>query len=1022
MTFLIPSLHHLQSFDSAVLSRFSRMASVIVQCGGSHPTVSVEALAFYELSAKYQELLPPHSGGLKYDEHPVLCCIPFLMTNLTPDRALVHPGGDWNRPTGVLSCAHRLRATLIVIKELSVSLILVAEWSDLKIMSLLFAALEDTTATRFFAGETKHRGIAAPREDFSEGPIEPEILSIVRLLVYLERRTSENSGSVLLRMILLAISLLVGTSVDDEDESETGAPYTVQRVTRAALQRAGLDAEPVFNTANPVRWQVKTVVVQMATIAFHELAASSSEMKDSTDFHLEMAKAECLEECRKATASNSSMPESKLALHIGALVSMACITATSTVDQTELRILQECAMPLLSKLINCFGSIPDPDQPDTNVLHDHIPQISSCIKSALAAPDEIEGASSCRLFMAGCEALHSFLRAELSTDKGVLKRMIRPALPESNEVPLFGYDAEMPQPGGGNSKAKTLNRRSTLLLRIGKLWTVGNLPLDDPDIMSMLEADKGELGVHSAALAIDGAQLLLASKLSLSGYAKESSDNEISCQSGFSYRHVDDIDDFVKGALAKKWAACASNAVTLLSEGIESGSEKKGEFELWLRKTVPLLFAGLRDAITFKDDATSERGIPEWANGIDLVDITSCCLKGISALLAKPDLLALDEQWKEQVDFSMTQISDHILLPALSPDPDSSSHVEAEIVTKSCALLKSLTNNPTLEITSDSSLLLSLLRPLERLQKGNIDLNDKHAALIVSACLVSVGNIISKPTTPINLVKAMLNLVFTACGRENPENVIASTQFLLKECLKHESITLKDTSSFASIMAKARNFANWSVIVQASEGIGAKHSLDIVQGVLLDSRLPDQQVEAVAAIRGLLQTAQPPRPLIGRVSCAVGAEILAVFQMYGTLAVPKESHSKRTTVCADCMKIALAAFQQFASDDGVSDDVVANFLVAMFLAFISVVRFNGLPNHPLPQGGLSDPAVGRMCAQAMVHVARIAPAPFKTSVTLMPEQDRAVLEFAVRAEMSGYANASTQAPVKKKLNLKSFQK
>jgi hypothetical protein len=290
----------------------------------------------------------------------------------------------------------------------------------------------------------------------------------------------------------------------------------------------------------------------------------------------------------------------------------------------------------------------------------------------------------------------------------------------------------------------------------------------------------------------------------------------------------------------------------------------------------------------------------------------------------------------------------------------------------------------------------------------------------VSACLVSVGKIISKPTTPNDLVKAMLNLVFTACGKENPENVIASTQFLLKECLKHKSITLKDTSSFASIMANARNFANWSVIVQATEGIAAKQSLDIVQGVLVDSRLPDQQVEAVAAIRGLLQTAQPP--VIGRVSCAVGAEILAVFEMYGTLAVPKESHSKRTTVCADCMKIALAAFQQFASDDGVSDDVVANFLVAMFLAFISVVRFNGLPNHPLPQGGLSDPAVGRMCAQAMVHVARVAPAPFKTSVTLMPEQDRAVLEFAVRAEMSGYANASTQAPVKKKLNLKGFKK
>lgn len=1002
------------------------MASVIVQCSGSHPTVSVEALAFYEVSAKYQELLAPHAGGLKYDEHPVLCSIPFLMANLTPDRPLVHPGGDWHRPIGYLSSAPCLRATLKVINALSASQILVAEWSDLKIVSLLFAALECSTGSRCFVGETKHRGIASPREielvNSSDGCLEIETLKAIHCIVHLESVGSEKTGSLLLRLILLARSLVVGSSGadDDDDESETGAPYTVKRVTRAAVNRAVLDADPVFKVASPVRWQVKIAAVQMATIALQALERRSKR-EGSSYFNPAMAKAQCLEECREATANRSSMPESRLALHIGILVSMACVSATSTVDQTELRILQECAMPLLSKLINSFGSIPDPDQADTSVLHEHIPQISSCIKSALAAPDENEEPPSCRLFIAGCEALHAFLQCKMSSDKGVLKRVIRPALPSSDELIPFTWDSNTPEPPKDPSKAKTMNARSALLLRIGKLWTVGNIPLDDPDIMSMLGPGKKELGVYSAAIAIEGTRLLIASNLSLCGSANDSPEIELSCQAGFLYRHVDDIDDFVKGALAKKWAACAANAVVFLSGSIEPGSEDQSEIEMWLRKTVSLLFAGLSDAIALKEGATSKHGVPFWATGVDLVEITSSCLKGINALLAKPELLAMDEEWIERIEFSVTQISDTFLLPVLSIAPESSSSVEVEIVARSCAFLQSLANNPTLEITSDSGMLLSLLRPLECLERGSINLNEKHAALIVSACLEAVGNIISKPTTPNDLVKAMLNLVFASCGMENPENVVASTQFLLKECLRHDSVTLKDKSAFASQMVVARKFANWAVVVQANAGLAAKDSLGIMQGVLVDSTVPDQQVEAVAAIRELFQTAQPPNPLIGRVFCALGAEILAVFQMYGTLSLPKESHSKRTAVCTDCMKIALAGLQQFASDEATSDDDISNFLVAMFLAFIPVVRFNGLPNHPLPQGALSDPAVGRICAQAMVHVARVTPIPFKMSVTLMPEQDRAVLEFAVRAEMSGYANASAQAPVKKKLNLKGFK-
>lgn len=111
--------------------------------------------------------------------------------------------------------------------------------------------------------------------------------------------------------------------------------------------------------------------------------------------------------------------------------------------------------------------------------------------------------------------------------------------------------------------------------------------------------------------------------------------------------------------------------------------------------------------------------------------------------------------------------------------------------------------------------------------------------------------------------------------------------------------------------------------------------------------------------------------------------------------------------------------QQFTCE--CSEDEVAKFLNVLFETFIAILRFNGLPNHPAPQGSLSDPSIGRMCAQAITHVARTTPAPFKACLSEMSEHDRAVLEFAVRADMSGYA-AAAAAPAKKKLSLKGFKK
>ena len=132
----------------------------------------------------------------------------------------------------------------------------------------------------------------------------------------------------------------------------------------------------------------------------------------------------------------------------------------------------------------------------------------------------------------------------------------------------------------------------------------------------------------------------------------------------------------------------------------------------------------------------------------------------------------------------------------------------------------------------------------------------------------------------------------------------------------------------------------------------------------------------------------------------------------------------RTAICADSMKIILLVYRHLSNAIDEESNMTA-FLNLIFEVFLAVIRFNGLPNHPSPEKQYGDPGLGRICAQAILFVARTTPIPFKECVALLPNDhsERTLLEFAVRAEMNGYVvAASTVEPIKKKLNLKSFQK
>jgi hypothetical protein len=1034
MTFLTPFLHHLRGIDSSVAKRLSTMGAIIAESLGQHPVVQCEAMAFFEVLASHQELLPPHCGGTKYDEHPILCSIPFMMVNITPYQTSVLSPGIWTAPRGCQSSTFALRTTLKAIRVLGLSHISVAEWSDMKATALLFASLEKAVSSSTYPEDAVFRGLAAPREAGMCGSAEAvyEIPDVLRFLLYLERRSGTLSESVLLRFILLARAMISGVSnakgsTDDED----GGVSALAMVTKTALERARLDSHSVFDVAKSVRWQVKATAVQLANIALMELAercrqTTGPDLLKSPSFNPVLAAKEIAQAFEDGDNIEVVTPKSFLSLHINDILMASCIGSTATVDQVELRILQENAMYFLANVIKVIGAIPDPNEPGTTILSEYVPQVSSCIKNALAAKDEQLNDMTSRLFWAGCQALRYFIDKRVTEDKGVLKRIIRPTLMSKNEAPFFHFAKINEDDSDTVEEDANVNIRSSMLVKVGKIWTLGNIPLKDRDVATMLEADLHGLGVQAAAVSVDGANLLLSNNLSLVGEPAEEAHAKGDSFYFFSFRDVTEIDDYVKGALVETWASNLLSAVGLLSEVVLSKDSTPEICEActqWLKLLVPIAFLGLSDSINAITSVTRDR--TPWATSVSIVEVFSACLEAISVISDSSNLVAIDGTWRKRIESLVIGVCRRILIPVLRAPTSRSITMNAdmpELVDKSCSLLRSLAVALTTSTKSSETprFALTILCPLELLQEGELDLSNFMVATIISACLAAMAEIVENGQASPSLVNALLSLILSLSVREMmiPQSVRAASHQLLKQCVLHESVKLSEQCVMAVTLAKNRDWGSWSVVVGANDGVAAESSFVEVEKALLNPSYVGEQLTALAAVRGLIQISPPTGALVGRIITALGAEILSIFQAYG-LHAPTEVRSERPTACADCMKIILAAYQQITAD--FTEDEVSQFLEVVFATFIVTIRFNGLPNHPPPKGNLSDASIGKMCAQAITHVARTTPGPFKECMNKMSENDRVVLEFAVRADVSGYTVAEAAASAKKKLSLKGFK-
>jgi hypothetical protein len=335
MSFLLPFLHHLQADDRDIARRFSAMATVILESHGSLPVIFVESMALVEIL-------------LMHSENPIFSCMPSVLAALTPARPAAFARGLW-QPDCLKSSRKCLRAAIFIVTLIPSPHALESTWSDITVTSLLVATLEAVCGSRHFSGGNLLRSVAASRaieRFFTEGTaLESEIFQAVHCLM---PRKGCN-GEIFLRWILFSRQVLARFSSESVSTKMLG--FTRSDDISSAISRAESDSSCVYDTANPVRWQVKCLAAQIGQVCIG--------IQKSPHFDFTMANKVCAAECAQAADGASGLPSSRVIFHLEDILASACLSSVATLDQAELRTLQENAMHLLQKLIESFGLIKD---------------------------------------------------------------------------------------------------------------------------------------------------------------------------------------------------------------------------------------------------------------------------------------------------------------------------------------------------------------------------------------------------------------------------------------------------------------------------------------------------------------------------------------------------------------------------------------------------------------------------------------------------------------------------------------
>jgi hypothetical protein len=1014
MVFLAKHLRKLESNAIGLIRRFSFIAQIILEKHRLHPYVVREVMALMEVLAPVLASSAAQAGAVGQQEsvRDIFSCA----TTGFYERSPLYSRTVWDEPS--LLSFGSARASFFA--ELSLALTksseATANFDHAALAGRCLALLERASGSQYFDGARMFRFLAAStraeRRFFESSTIREEAPKLLLSLV----ASDSCDDDCCLRWILLSRAVLSGPRAVSGEASEAITHYTIENVATKALDQSESDVAVVFAAGNPPRTDVKATAAQMLALSLGKLLTNHKSrdggLDKSDQFSYFEAKKTCQKLLKVSRDTDSALPCSRLVFHLQELVTTVCMSTSASLDHSELYSVQEPSAYVLAKVIQCFSRMEDPEVPDTRLLEQYAQQIFSSVKHAVSSADENSSERAIRVFHAGCDALCSIVEEELSTEVAVLKRLMRSIVTPLSDVQFVPfYD--------GKSLLATGKVSLSDIKLVCQVAAVGQFFFKfdaEASLEHVLQARKDilktEVGLstHFALVAMEGARLLAANNLTLVGRSALEKGATVGPEEGGIFFDNDcDMSEIAKSITIRSWSSCCRSAIHALTELSTSDSEadETKNIEAWTEAMACLAIEGAEDGLTVLHDSESYGGF-----GLDMLEIVSECLSGVVVLVKRKGALVM--RMKSKLEHLLGSLCEKVVVPCLD---GSLAVADLRAVETTCKLLQAVAE-ANLRI-SQAAVVTALLTPLQYLEDGKIKSENHSACLLLKAALTGVASVISHADTQASFVKSVLALVLKHVFHVTPvfpDFIMEASKALLVECFRHKTTTRVERSRLAAQLVETNEWGVWAVAFTADGGSATSGSLDKVSAELVDES-SRQQLKALAAVLTVAQSSPPPSETIVRLMHGVGSSVMQVIYMYGT--GKASDTTKAQEACAGAMKVLLISFMQLTSS-GVAESEFAEFLNAIFGVFLAVIRYNGLPNHPSrqPEG---DANLGRLCTQAILHIARTAPAAFKSCVASLAPHDRALLEFAVRGEMTGY-QVQGGGQEKKKLNLKSFKK
>jgi len=961
MTICVPFLHHLTDENSGVATRFSRLATLALETSQS-PAIVNETMALNEVLLAFQDsLLPPLKAQVVNSESSIMSCLPVILNSLRL---------SWTGDTASVSLSAKssvsVQSVACLLEFMTATLKNMPNARKLFVQTIL--ALETLSGACEHKSSTYAASVALNAED--DIAIEQERTARDDLVSSLETMVkSMHSTDDLVQVTLVCKAVALSSARPPEEITSSDSIKSTS--TKKREMSVAEDSSIVLGLRSPIRLVVKQACTRLARLSCHfchSLCVSEGRVKREFD---------PIPALQDFQSSGPETP-SHMAFHIEDLVVWSCMSSVASLDRVDLFSVQLESSQLLSLIIGIFGNCSDPEDQSISVLDQYLTQILPSVKHAITAHQESDSRDARLLCRAGCEALVSVVDAKLTSDHAVLNRILRPIV--LDDCSFVAID----------SSSHSYLEEASAFPTLCKLWACGKVVLDGNELVALPPQVKTSLVRTSqtimnlasmcAAVAVDGAQVAFPRPRDMG-----------SAIAGIGFRNSNDLDGDVKDFLVDSWADFASFAIKSLSVDSDSClDEQKAACREWLEALVPLLFAGLS-----KFDLSSQR----------MQRLAASCFYGIAQVLRYNPATIVETVSAECMKQVLQLIGDYVVQPLID-DMDNVPNFKTTSCASKLVLAASQVEQDSLQI--NDAVLQVHLRVLSALEQKNLSIGSREVDCLLSSSFRGVSKLVDRGLVASEAVQAVLKLVQQVLHSD-----VDGAVDLMLSCIASPHTSAESVTKAVQLLVEADMWSAWKSLATIDDGNMLITSLPSVCNKVAVGDFETKQ-KVMTFLVGTLQDADWPRSVTPHVLKHVGGEAMVVLYQVGTQLV-SASPIERQKVCADVVKLMLLCHQELLSDA----DELPMFLSLFFDVLLVLLRFNGLPNYPAPSGK-GDQAIGRMCAQTVLHIARTSSEPFKSHMASVLEQDRTLLEFAVRAEMTGYAMGTGQPAEKKKLSLKGF--